>query len=79
MNGLGNGENWCHQNKLKNVSKNNMSPKKKCKTNEAPMVQQPYEGPLERKNIKTFDEPMLNSFKHSLMTNGAIFIHPHLL
>jgi hypothetical protein len=31
----------------KDVSKNNMSPKGECEANEAPMVQQPFESPLE--------------------------------
>ncbi len=63
----------------KDVSKNNMSPKEECEAGEAPMVQQASEGPLERKNIKTFDELMLSRLKHSLTTNGTSSIHPHLL
>ncbi len=60
----------------KNVSKNNMSPKGECEAGETPMVQQPSKGPLKRKNIKAFDEPMLSSFKRSLTTNGTISICP---
>jgi len=45
------------------------------------MIQQLFEGPLEREDTRAFDEPVLSNLKRSLMTKDidAIFGRPHLL
>ncbi len=43
------------------------------------MIQQLFEGPLEREDTRAFDEHVLSNLKRSLMTKDAIFGCPYLL
>jgi hypothetical protein len=61
------------------VSKRNMSRRGEDEADGTQMIQQLFEGPLEREDTRAFDEHVLSNLKRSLMTKDAIFGCPYLL